>query len=179
MKTPKSGLGCLLLGLGASSFMFLSGAFLLYVAFIAPHFAIKRAQEWVETPCVILESEVVEERVSGSTSVGPERSTRSSPAYTIEARFRYDVGDKSYVSDRYEFSDASDGYEDWKREVVAKLKPGTKTVCYVNPDDPAQAVLSRAFSMSYWGLLVPFISMALGLIGIAFTLFGIKVTRSG
>jgi hypothetical protein len=69
-----------------------------------------------------------------------------------------------------------DGYDDWKREAVASLPPGSKTVCFVNPDDPSEAVIRRGFGspespaghVFLWVVSVGL--MVLGLLGFGLTL---------
>jgi hypothetical protein len=45
---------------------------------------------------------------------------------------------------------------------VSRYPPGRKTVCYVNPKDPAEAVLVRGFTPSMWFGLFPLIFVAVG-----------------
>lgn len=90
-----------------------------------------RAQSWTPTPCTILSSDVAEVSDSdGST-------------YRVEVTFRYEVGGVERVSDRYRVSRMSSSGRAGKQRVVDALPPGTETTCFVNPDDPSEAVLRR------------------------------------
>jgi len=146
--------------------VFLVGATFLYFGEIGPRRAISAAQSWVETPCEILESSVIAER-------GESESGNSPDAYAIDIRFKYQFAGQEYLSDRYDFSELKDGNEDWKHQTVADHPPGTTTVCFVNPDNPAQAVIRRGFgpiagnSLGNWFLWIATAAlMAIGLIGI-------------
>jgi len=69
--------------------------------------------------------------------------------------YQYDFAGRYYSSSRYSFSpsSATSGYRGKKR-VADRLAPGTKTICYVNPDDPRDAVIERGLTwdMVVWGV---------------------------
>lgn len=87
------------------------------------------AGEWVETPCVV-------------TLAQPLPAGRNT-APRLALSFEYVFGGESYEGETYRlgatphllFDDA-----DWFAE---KHPAGTELVCYVNPADPAEAVLNR------------------------------------
>jgi hypothetical protein len=121
---------------------------MFYLMTIHPVIGILRAQSWNEIPCRILSSEV---ESHGDTY---------SPAISYE----YAVNDQKYTSNRYDFTTgSSSGYEPKKR-VVDSYPVGSESVCYVDPVDPAKAVLNRSFTSSlFWGLLaMPFLGVGLG-----------------
>jgi uncharacterized protein DUF3592 len=110
------------------AFSFLSA--LLYFFSIAPLRRVRRAKQWREIPCVILSSSV-------------EEDATDSGLYRVLVTYRFEAGDRAYVATRYSFAvGATAGYRG-KRTVVARLPPGTRTVCYVNPANPGDAVLER------------------------------------
>ncbi len=130
------GLGCALpFGLVFSVIGF--GAFwLLFLSPIIRHVA---SRDWVETPCEILSSELV-------VSHGSKNTT-----YRIEIRYRYTWSGTVHESDRYDFTRGSSNVGvDRKRAVVRAHPPGLRTTCLVDPQDPAQAVISRALTTDLW-----------------------------
>lgn len=124
------------------------------------------ASSWVETPCEIIESEVIAERGSRGTH------------YRVAVRFRYEwppAGDPAtprspetapalvFESERYDFADGSGGIGFDPQAAVDALPPGFRTVCFVNPADPAEAVLVRDAPGSAWFGFVMLLFPALGL----------------
>ncbi len=116
------------------------------------------ARSWNAVPCTILESAVRSHEGSDSAT------------YSVEVRYRYLVSGRLYESSRYRFLGGSSSGYDGKAEVVAALPVGRQAVCFVDPKNPAQAVLDRGFG--FWVLLalVPIAFCALGLWGIISTL---------
>lgn len=108
------------------------------------------AQDWLETPCTILRSEVrTHDDSDGDT-------------YSVHIVYSYVAKDRKYESERYHFmGGSSSGYRS-KQAIVDRYPQGSSAVCYVNPDDPSEAVLSRDFSFAY----------LIGLFGLPFFLAG-------
>jgi Protein of unknown function (DUF3592) len=149
-KSKTGGPGCLifffgvflLAGLGFSSF-FLRGAWRAV-----------EARSWTETPCTLLESAVR----SHSSSDGGD-------TYSIAVVYTYLAGGREQRSERYNFLGGSSSAHDSKAEWVTAHPAGTRTVCWVNPADPAEAVLDRGLSWEYLVVLIPGLFVAVGLGG--------------
>ena len=154
LATPKGGIGCLLTGAAFTLLPTAMGLFLLYVAILQPLQRAAGAIEWVATPCTILSSEVVEEQISGTSGRGETRTSTSSTVYRAAIRYEYEFGGRRYESDQYDFNDTVDGSQDWQREAVESLPPGTRTECFVDPDRPDQAVLRRDSRVNYWAVVL-------------------------
>lgn len=77
--------------------------------------------------------------------------------YVME--YRYVWEGQEYVSQQYDFSS---GYTHASASEYGAYKKGQTARCFVNPDDPEEAVLSKAFSTSYFR----------GVVGLPFALFG-------
>lgn len=137
----------LLFGLGFSAF------------FTWPIVEIIQARSWRETPCTILASEVV--RHSGS---------KGGTTYSVAVTFEYFVEDQRYTSSRYKFMGGSSSGQAGKQEIVNRLPPGTKTVCYVNRRDPSEAVIDRGFTSDLLFGLIPLIFVLIGAGGLVGTL---------
>lgn len=124
----------------------MSAAFLVW-----PIVRIVQATGWRETACTIL-----------SSKVEPHSGTKGGTTYSIEVAFEYVVDDTRHVGTRYQFVGGSSSGYLGKQEVVRRLPPGTRTVCYVNRHDPDDAVIERGFTAELlWGLL-PMIFVAIG-----------------
>ena len=81
--------------------------------------------------------------------------------------YAYKFHGVQYQSDRFDFVKFSSGasYREWERVVKAN-PPGTKTICYVNPARPAEAVLERRWiSIMWWGLS-PIVLVLIGVLGL-------------
>lgn len=115
---------------------------MLYFLFLLPLRRVRRAKSWRKTHCVILHSSVSEDATD-------------SGLYRILVTYRYAFAGHPYSSSRYSFSpsSASAGYRGKKR-LAGRLAPGTATYCYVNPDDPHDAVIERGvtWDIVVWGV---------------------------
>ncbi|HSL81811.1 MAG TPA: DUF3592 domain-containing protein, partial [Thermoanaerobaculia bacterium] len=156
--TPGKAAGCgvaffgvfLLFGLGFAAF------------FVWPAVRVLQARSWAEVPCEILESRV-------ASHAGEDGST-----YSVEVLYRYRVDGREYTSDRYQFlGGSSSGYES-KARAVERIPPGTRTVCYVDPEDPMQAVLVRRLTAEYLFAFLPLVFVAVGAGGIYVSLAGLE-----
>jgi hypothetical protein len=111
---------------------------------------------WKEVPATILSSAVKEEK------------KRDEP-FTVAVSFRYQWEGRSYTSDRYQTSPYSKDDYSKVQGVIAGLPTGTVTVCYVDPQDPSQAVLRRKSLGMAFLLLLPLVFVAVGAGGIVGT----------
>ena len=130
--------------------LFFLGLFVLYVDTIHPLLQSLGALRWVETPCVV-ESSKEDVRRSGSHGA----------AYYIEVVYHYSFGGRTYTSKRYLFA-ASSSVQSRVRGIVKEYPPGKRTVCYVNPNAPAEAVIHRGLNPE----------MVWGVVGLFFLLLG-------
>src|SRR5215213_9577168 len=121
------GTGCLVLfGLVFA----LIGGVALWFTFVRPMSRLVAARSWQETPCVIAESQVLESSDSDGGST-----------YKPDIHFTYTFEGREYRSNRYNFIDVSSSGRGGKEEIVAYYSPGLHTVCWVNPENPSEAVL--------------------------------------
>ena len=145
---------------------FLAGAgFSLF--FVQPALKVLKARSWQPTPCTILSSQI------------RSHSDDDGTTYNVDVLFAYAYGGREYKSNRYQFLGGSSGGYDEKERIVRHLPPLTRTVCYVNPEEPAEAVLNRDFSAEYAFGLVPLLFVAVGLGGIIFALRGAFQKQDG
>ena len=140
-----------------SIFLFV-GLGVFYAMFLRPVTQILAARAWTETPCVVVSSQVRNHSSSDGTT------------YSVDILYSYTVNGREYKSNRYHFiGGSSSGYQG-KAAIVGRHSPGSRTVCYVNPGDPTDAVLERGFTSGLWFGLLPLLFVAVGGVGIHFTL---------
>ena len=145
-------MGCLLtlvFGVGFSAAGITAFIFLT----VKPLYGVYRAQEWDPVTCTILRSKVETHRDSDGDT------------YSIQISYRYTYKGQQYNSERYRFSPggSSSGYAG-KKEVVDAHPPGSQHTCYVNPEQPDEAVIERDLSWAHlWGLFpLPFMAVGFG-----------------
>ncbi len=139
----------------------IAGGAMLYFFTIRPLWGVAASGDWMETPCVVLSSEVgVHDGDDGDT-------------YSIDIRYEYTVGGRKYVGDRYSFmSGFSSSGRSGKAAVVRQYPAGAQRVCYVDPDNPESAVLNRGLTASMWWGLFPLPFLLVGVGGLIFVLRG-------
>ena len=137
---------------------FLFGIGFLYLLVIQPAIDAYRARGWQQVPCVILSSQVRSHASSDGTT------------YSVDILYRYSVAGTSYKSNRYSFFTGSSSGYSGKEKVVNQYPVGSTSLCFVNPEDPTEAVLSKELGRELlWGLL-PLLFVMVGLGGILFSL---------
>ena len=139
-----------LIGLLFFSVFFLIGLAFLTFAFIIPAMNIQSAKSWSQVRCHIVRSSVQSHYDDDGTT------------YSVEILYSYKINDVEYRSDRYSFmGGSSSGYESKKR-IVDSMPPGSEAACYVNPDDPTDAVLNRDWTVEMWFGLIPLAFVLVG-----------------
>ncbi|MCD6392043.1 MAG: DUF3592 domain-containing protein [Planctomycetes bacterium] len=125
-----------------------------YFLLVLPIKNVIAARSWVETPCRILSAQVKSHSDSDGTT------------YSIDISYQYEFKGKTFICDRYNFMGGSSSGRSGKRAVVDKYRKAKNPVCFVNPDNPAQAVLVRGFQPMMLFGLIPLVFVAVGLGGI-------------
>ena len=126
--------------------------------FAVPAWRAVASRGWTPVACEILSSSV-------GTHTGEDGAT-----YSIDVRYRYLFDGVEYTSERYDFLGGSSGGYESKQEVVETLPEGSLATCYVDPDEPGEAVLYRGFSWIYLFALLPLTFIAIGGGGMAWSL---------
>ncbi|HEY7863544.1 MAG TPA: DUF3592 domain-containing protein, partial [Thermoanaerobaculia bacterium] len=138
---------------GFLGLFFVVGAAIFYFFFFRAGVKVYAARSWPQVSARVISSEVGSHRSDDSTT------------YSIDILYEYEVRGRTFRSKRYEFlGGSSSGYEG-KAEVVARYPAGSETTCYVNPEDPTEAVLHRGFTKMYLVALVPILFMLVGGVG--------------
>ena len=142
------------------SFFFLIGSVVFLLFFVRPALGVLSARSWPATPCTVVSSDVQRHRGSKSTT------------YSVDVLYSYEVNGREFRSNRYGFMGGSSSGYQGKAEIAARFPAGAKAVCYVNPNDPAEAVLERGFTAGMWIGLLPLIFVLVGAGGIFHSLRG-------
>jgi len=144
----------------------LAGCGAAYALFVGPVLQIFAARNWTQVPCEIVSSRV-------KTNSDSDGNT-----YSVDIVYRYTYHDRTYTSNQYHFmTGSSSGYRG-KAEVVNRLPLGSQTTCYIDPANPADAVLERDANGELWFGLIPLVFVAVGAGGLIFT-FRKKAGDSG
>ena len=112
------------------------------------------ARQWRSASCEIVSSSVYTTQSSDGSM------------YRVDVTYRYFVDDRRLVGDRYQFMDWSTSGSRGKAAIVARLTPGTRTECWVNPANAGDAVIDRGPTADLWFGLIPLVFIVVGGCGI-------------
>lgn len=143
------------------------GGAILWFLLLRPVMKVAAARSWAPVSCTVVES-----RVDASQSDDGGSTYKA----LVNATYRYGGGEHNAP---YDFSGSvySGGY-DGKAEIVARYPVGAETTCYVNPEDPAEAVISRDLSGGYFFGLTGLFFFLPGIIGFVWALGQVLPKRS-
>lgn len=112
--------------------------------------------EWQEVPATIIRSEVTED-------------SRADEPFRVAVSFRYQWEGRARISEKHSFSQQSYDNYDEAAKGLSGISSGSETVCYVNPQNPDEAILRRD---GFWiGLFmaIPLVFVIVGAGGIFYT----------
>ena len=144
------------------------GCFVIIAFTVRPLFNWSRSAHWMETEAVVISSEL-----------GHSRGSKGKATYRVNITFQYRINEHTYTSEKYDFF-MSDLYTNIgvkaMRRAVDRHHPGDVVTCYVNPDNPKQAIISREI---HCGLLIltSIFGLIFGGVGIAIILGNIKFPK--
>ncbi|MBN1359499.1 MAG: DUF3592 domain-containing protein [Sedimentisphaerales bacterium] len=138
------------------------GGGLLYPLGIKPVAKTLDARGWVATPCKVLRAEVRSHEGDDSTT------------YSVYILYEYEFDGQPYKNDRYDFMGGSSSGYHGKAQVVDRYHADANPVCYVDPANPAEAILKRGFHAKLLLALVPLPFLLIGLGGLMGMLRGKK-----
>lgn len=114
------------------------------------------ARSWVEVPARILSADL-------GVSHGDDSTT-----YSVTAEYLYEWDGRTFTSQQVSTSFGSDNIGSFHQDKYAELRPYAGTDrsfrCFVNPDDPAEALLFRELRWGMLGFQLVFV-VAFGLVG--------------
>ena len=147
----KPGAGKWVLRFMGGIFMLVGGGFVWGLG-VNPWLEARASQGWKEVPCTII-----------SSGVSSHRTSKGGTSYSLNIQYDYSVEGQTYTGDRYDFSKTSSGGRSWRERATRTYPAGKQTVCYVDPNDPSEAVLVREGGLS-WFLIIPGVFFLVGLL---------------
>jgi len=153
------GLGCLLL----FALPFMAGGLFVGSLAVKSLFTWYEARDWIETPARILKTDLEVNQGSDSTT------------YRVTASYEYPWGEQTYIGDRVGLSGGSDNVGSFHQDRHAELDryqaSGEPFRCFVDSDDPTEAILYREMR---WGLFA-----FMGVFSLLFTGAGMGIMAAG
>ena len=129
-------------------------ALMTYLFSVRPLILFRDAAHWRGTPCTIV--------ASGARALNRDSGT----GYRAEVVFRYQFDGRAQVSGDFELVENSNLSYRQAAAIVGRYPPGASALCYVNPRDPARAVLDRSFPRVVLFGLIPFAFLMLSCWGL-------------
>lgn len=155
-------------------FVFLFSMPFLYGVFLGPFVSYLRSFGWTETSCLILESGIA------MTDSGNSSGRRGQATYRPQFAYSYEVGGTTYRADRYWFFQMTFDSEERARREAAEHPVGSRATCYVNPNDPADAVFTREFrAFQLVGLVFPLGMFAMAIAAVVIAVRGPRALEGG
>ncbi len=113
----------------------------------------EETRSWTAMPAKILSAQVV-----------PEQATPHSPTkYRPVVRYEYQMGGKVYHTDRIHRSDGPKSEREDAESLREEFTPGQTVTCWVDPADPAHAVLKHDTRAALYTIWFPLLFVAGGL----------------
>lgn len=146
----------------------LAGAIIFLTTFFIPWRLAYSTKRWIKTPCTVISGEVKENPHSRPGDMYFK-------TYIVSIVYRYEHEGRAYTSDVYDrLQTSTQGYSD-KAAIVASHPPGSAMFCYVNPEQPSQAVLDPSFKPRKIEIIVPLLCFLFGFTGLIYRL--VKLLR--
>ncbi len=152
--TSGKGAGCLVLFFAV---FLLAGVGISIPLLVLPVTRTIQAKHWREVTCQVISSRV------------RSHSSDDGTTYSVDILYSYRFNGRAYRSNRYHFMGGSSSGRSGKQAVVRRYRPGTKVVCYVDPQHPEEAVLERGWSASLLFGLIPLVFVMVGAGGMLFS----------
>lgn len=96
------------------------------------------------------------------------RGSKGGSTQSVEARYRYSVGGREFHGERVAIADGADNVGDFQSELGAALEDALRQeraiTVWVNPDDPAEAIIDRSLRPGLLALKLVFV-VAFGGVG--------------
>lgn len=132
------------------SLLALGGLAVLVFGVVYPLLRERAARSWEQVPCTIVTSELHKSTRKGKTSYRP--------AIT----FRYEYAGTTYTSDDFALTGWQTSGGSSARDIVANHNPGSAAQCYVDPEDPTDAVIVRDIEPIWLPLVMSLVFLGVG-----------------
>lgn len=127
------------------------------------------SSSWEEVPADITSIQI-------ETHRGEDNDT-----YSVVAEYRYSYRGQDYIGDRVGLSGKSDSFEAYHKKLLKRLKQAQakdRAVCYVDPQNPDQALLDRTLRPMLAVFMLPFI-LAFGGVGFGLIAGAVYASKKG
>ena len=137
------------------------GAGFIWLSFLLPLLNARAATSWPETKCHVI-----------SSKIESHRNSEGNTSYTPEIKYEFQLNGVTYTGERYSFSNLK-GSHKRATAIVHQFPKGSQPICYYDPLDPSQCVLTRKFDAKfYWTVLFPLIFLVIGCSVLFFAISG-------
>ena len=132
---------------------------------VVPQWRVRR--EFVAAPCRVLAAPTVD-----------VRQEDEGESYRPLIPFQYKVGDRTYRADRYDLMQTWFADREAAEEIASRFQEGETYQCWYDPQRPGTAVLEPTLRWTVWLLLLlPVAFLAIGLGGLAYTVWQTSTSR--
>lgn len=116
--------------------------------------------DWVEVPCEVISASIDD----------TETDRHGNVKFTLVVQYRYRFEDRPFLGDRIKRLPISSSSPRKIDRQLERYPVGMETVCWVNPDQPEEAVLKRSTKAPLYTIWFPmiFVVGGLGMIAAAF-----------
>jgi len=136
------------------------GTCVFYFLTLSPLLEVNSADNWQKTDAKVISSRV------------ESRASDDGTTYRVDIVFEYTHNNRKYSSNKYNFETGSSSGRAAKQKIVRKYKKGKNTTCFVNPENPSEAVIVREAGSTWWvGILFGGIFGGVGYSGLIWALF--------
>ena len=92
-------------------------------------------------------------------------------------RYEYEVNGQRYESSAFDLLDTRYAEREKAEKICSRYRIGETYSCWYDPLEPKTAVLLRGNPLAYWLLLLPVAFLAIGIGGLAYTIWQFSVSR--
>jgi hypothetical protein len=132
-KMPR-GAGCVLIAFSVVAFGF--GLLLIQMALMDPLHHAERVRSWKQAPCIVKETRIIPHRSGGK---------KPSTSYEPYAEFEFTYEGKDYSSSQFWLSSRLLNSYAEAKTFLEPFPNGEPAQCWVNPENPSEAVLNREY----------------------------------
>jgi hypothetical protein len=126
----------------------------------------QEAAEWPTVPCAIEDS-----------FVESHTDSEGDTTYSVEIRYTYEWEGRTFHGENYTFGDFSSSGRSGKEEIVERYPAGSEATCFVNPEDPYEAVITTDVGFLPYGIMG--FGGLFGAIGAGLLLGGFRRRKTG
>ena len=138
---------------------------------LKPYLQVKQCTSWQPVQATLLNVKVFDDWSE------PGRTKRGGIKYFIDIRYQYSFKNQNYTGTRYSFYNFYNSAADGRKlhSFVKNNPPGTKISCFVNTENPAEAVVNREKHNQF---IILILAIPFFLIGFYFIIVKSEIFRS-